>query len=98
MVLENEAPLRSIETPSNDPPHTSPSPPHTLFFSPASSFLHKGTVFLLFFFCQDYLRALVIARTSDLKKKSSSKLLGDEDVCHLFLVAGTQGAVGHLPV
>lgn len=33
MVLENEAPLRSIETPSNDPPHTSFSPPHTLCFS-----------------------------------------------------------------
>lgn len=29
MALENEAPLRSIETPSNDPPHTSFSPPHT---------------------------------------------------------------------
>lgn len=33
MALENEAPLRSIETSSNDPPHTSPfSLPHVPFF------------------------------------------------------------------
>lgn len=66
-------------------------PPHTLLSS-----LHKWA----FFLCQDYLKALVIAQTSD--KKKWIKLLkmdhGDEDVWHIFLIVRTQGALGHLPV
>ncbi len=73
---------------------------HTLCFSLLLSLSSIKELFFCLFFLPRLFKSTCycLHKCHVFKKKSSSKLLGDEDVCHLFLIAGTQGAVGHLPV